>query len=223
MPRRLIGYARVGAREPRAGRLEIAAQREAIEEACRKRGAELVGIEADVRSGRTLRRPGLRRALDACRGGRADGIVVARLDRLTYALGDLAELVRDASLGGFAIVSLDPDVDLASEGGRAVSEVLAVAATWVPRGLGERACVIARRGRGEAIEGAGGRGPGRPASPPPEVARRIRALRADGLTLQAICDVLNAEAVPTPRGGRLWRPTSLRAVLRERASSPVPA
>jgi hypothetical protein len=38
-------------------------------------------------------------------------------------------------------------------------------------------------------------------------------MRERGLTLQAICDALNAERIPTPRGGAFWRPTSLRAVL----------
>jgi Recombinase len=38
-------------------------------------------------------------------------------------------------------------------------------------------------------------------------------MRKRGVTLQAICDKLNAEGVPTARGGRMWRPTSLRAVL----------
>ena len=33
------------------------------------------------------------------------------------------------------------------------------------------------------------------------------------MTLQAICDLLNDEGIPTARGGRLWRPTSLRAVF----------
>jgi hypothetical protein len=38
-------------------------------------------------------------------------------------------------------------------------------------------------------------------------------MRGHGMTLQAICDRLNTEGVPTARGGHLWRPTSLRAVL----------
>jgi hypothetical protein len=46
------------------------------------------------------------------------------------------------------------------------------------------------------------------------VAARIRELRGEGMTLQAICDTLNAEKIPTPRGGAEWRPTSLRSVLR---------
>ena len=59
-----------------------------------------------------------------------------------------------------------------------------------------------------------GRGRGRPVSTPPALAERIRTLRAGGWTLQAICDVLNAEGQPTPRGGSHWRPTSLRAILK---------
>ena len=46
------------------------------------------------------------------------------------------------------------------------------------------------------------------------MAARIRDLRGQGMTLQAICDTLNADGVPTPRGGAEWRPTSLRSVLR---------
>jgi hypothetical protein len=35
-------------------------------------------------------------------------------------------------------------------------------------------------------------------------------MRADGMTLQAIADVLNAEGVPTQRGGIEWRPSSVQ-------------
>ena len=58
---------------------------------------------------------------------------------------------------------------------------------------------------GRAAEGKG-RGRGRPVSTPPALADRIRTLRAGGSTLQAICDALNAEGQPTPRGGSHWRP-----------------
>lgn len=215
MARRIVGYTRVGTREPSEDRPDLAAQRDAITQACAERGWHLVGVEEDVRSGRTLRRPGLQRALNLCRSGKADAVLVARLDRLTYAIDDLAEVVRGAVAADFAIVSLDPDVDLASDAGRAVGEVLAAAAGWMPRALGGRVRMLARRGRDVMIEELPAvRGPGRPPSTPVEVADRIRKMRADGLTLQAICDVLNGEGVPTPRGGTLWRPTSLRSVLR---------
>jgi DNA invertase Pin-like site-specific DNA recombinase len=201
MSRELIGYLRVAPRERTEARPGLAVQHAALDRAARERAWELVRVEEDVRSGRTLRRPGLRAALASCRAGEAEGIAVARLDRLTYSLIDLAEIVREAVDGGFTIVSLDPDVDLATDGGRAVGEVLAEAATWQARAISTAGRALAGR-------------PGRPSSTPPAVADRIRDLRGQGMTLQAICDTLNADGVPTPRGGAEWRPTSLRSVLR---------
>jgi DNA invertase Pin-like site-specific DNA recombinase len=202
--RKLVGYVRVAPRERADERPPLDAQRAAVRAAAAERGDSLVAIEEDVRSGRSLRRPGLRAAIAACRAGDADGIVVARLDRLTYSLADLAELVRTAVEDQYTIISLDPEVDLSSDGGRAVGEVLAEAARWQP-------AAIAKPGR------AMGRRAGRPSSTPAAVAARIRSLRAEGMTLQAICDTLNAEKIPTPRGGAEWRPTSLRSVLRAEA------
>jgi len=209
--RRLIGYVRVGPMEPRSQRPRLDTQRAAIAAACAERGWELVGIEEDVRSGRTRRRPGLRRAVATCRAGQAEGVIVAGLDRLTYDLAHLAEIVSEAVRDGFAIVALEPEVDLGSEHGAVVGAVLAEAAGWTPRSLVRRAEVLARRVQDEAP--MPGR-PGRPSSTPEEIAVRIRQMREHGLTLQAICDALNREGVPTPRGGALWRPTSLRAILR---------
>ena len=96
MSRRLIGYLRVAPRERTEARPGLAVQRAALDRAARERGWELVAVEEDIRSGRTLRRPGLRAALASCRAGEAEGIAVARLDRLTYSLTDLAEIVREA-------------------------------------------------------------------------------------------------------------------------------
>jgi hypothetical protein len=35
-------------------------------------------------------------------------------------------------------------------------------------------------------------------------------MRSSGMTLQAIADRLNAEGVPTLRGGKMWRPSSVQ-------------
>jgi DNA invertase Pin-like site-specific DNA recombinase len=161
----------------------------------------------DVRSGRSLRRPGLHEALEACRTGAADGIVVERLDRLTYSVEDLAYLLHRAVTDSFFVVAPDLDVDLTTERGAHLATVLSVAAGWQPRGVGRRAVLALEHRREEGRRG-------RPSSTPSVVAERIRDMRAGGATLQSICDTLNAEGVPTPRGGTHWRPTSLRAIVR---------
>ena len=197
--------------EPRSERPGLETQRAAIAATCDERGWDLVGVEEDVRSGRTRRRPGLRQALAACRAGQAEGVIVASLDRLTYDVADLAELVGEAVRDGFAIVALSPEVDLDSDRGATVGAVLSEAAGWTPRSLVRRAEVLARRVQDETPVS---RRAGRPSSTPQDIADRIRKMRGQGLTLQAICDTLNREGIPTPRGGALWRPTSLRAILR---------
>ena len=215
MARRLIAYLRVGPKEVSAERPELDAQLAVIRTACAQNDWELAGVEQEVRSGRLRRRQGLRGAIAACRAGQADGIIVARLDRLTYDLEHLAELVSVAGRDGFSIVSLEPAVDLDSEQGAVVGAVLSAAAGWSSRSIVRRAEAIARTKAEDAIVS---RRPGRPTSTPMDLAERIREMRDRGLTLQAICDTLNREGVPTPRGGALWRPTSLRAIL---AASPT--
>ena len=208
----VIGYVRVAPREDRSTRPDMDDQRRTIEAECRRRGWDILRFEEDVRSGRTMRRPGLHAALSACRAGKAQGIVVARLDRLTYSVEDLAYLMRRAVESHFTIVAPDVGLDLGTEAGTQLAQVLSHASRWNPRNLGRRTRLALEQHRDHV-------GRGRPSSTPPDVAARIRALRASGSTLQAICDQLNAEGVPTPRGGSHWRPTSLRAILRPRTES----
>lgn len=202
-----IGYVRIAPREASRSRPGLEAQRAAVEAECARRGWRLLRMEQDVRSGRTLHRPGLESALEACRSGEATAIVVARLDRLTYSLEHLARLVAEARGRGFNLVAPDLGVDLATAEGRHLADVLSVASSWHPRAITVRGPV------GRTTERKG-RGRGRPISTPPDLADRIRTLRAGGWTLQAICDALNAEGEPTPRGGSQWRPSSLRAILK---------
>ena len=203
--RRVVGYVRVAPRENPDERPSLDAQRAAIEVAAQDSGWDVVAVESDNRSGRSHRRPGLDAVLRMVRSDRADALVVARLDRLTYSVQGLAALMAQADSGSFSIVALEEELDTAEQDGALTARVLGAAAGWAPWPVEFRAPILGRRGR--------------PSSTPDDVAERIRALRQDGLTLQAICDVLNDEGVPTPRGGARWRPTSLRSILRQGTSS----
>ena len=65
---------------------------------------------------------------------------------------------------------------------------------------------------------------GRPglAARAPELSARIAAMRERGHSLQAIADALNADGVPTQRGGARWRPSSVQAALGYRRPRPPP-
>jgi DNA invertase Pin-like site-specific DNA recombinase len=204
---RVIGYIRVSTTEQGANGAGLEAQRTAIEAECLRRDWQLVRIDEDVLSGRTLRRPGLQRALEACRSAEADGVVVAKLDRLSRSLVDFAGLLAEAQLGGWNLVALDLGVDLSTPSGEFLANVMASAAQWERRliGLRTKEALEVKRAQGVRL--------GRPPTITPRLAGRIRSLRTRGHTLQAICDRLNREGVPTPRGGVTWRPSSLRAVL----------
>lgn len=211
---RVLGYVRVGPRERRSARPSRTTQRATIVAEGERRGWEIVGFEEDLRSGRSLRRPGLHSALDTCRSGAVDALVVAQLDRLTYSVEDLAYLMHRAVEDSFAIIAPDLGVDLTTASGAHLANVMSVAAAWQPRGVGRRTILALEHHRDGSSSGRG-----RPSSTPVVLADRIRDMRANGTTLQAICDTLNAEGVPTPRGGTTWRPTSLRAILRPRTGS----
>lgn len=207
-PRPVIGYLRTAPRELPQDRPSLDQQRAGIVAAVEENGWVLVSVEQDQRSGRSLRRPGLKRALDACREGSAEAIVVARLDRLTYSPADLAQLMAGAARDGLHIVALKEGLDTADPDSAQALRIFAEAASWIPSALERAARPLSGRPRG------------RPSSTPVEVAERIRSMRREGATLQAICDVLNDEGVPTPRGGQRWRPTSLRSILRTDGGSP---
>ncbi len=206
--RRVIGYVRVSTRERRSTRPSRTTQRQEIERECARRGWQVQRIEEDLRSGRSLRRPGLTAALGALRAGGTDALMVARLDRLTSSVEDLAYLMHRAVTDGFSIVAPDLGVDLDTDSGAQLARVLSVAATWHPRGVGRRT-VLALDQRRETERR------GRPSSTPVTLADRIRAMRASGATLQAICDTLNAEG-PDPAGRH---PLETHVVAGDRATS----
>lgn len=60
------------------------------------------------------------------------------------------------------------------------------------------------------------RRPGRPPCCPPELAVRILRMHRQGLSLQAIADVLNLDGVPTPTGRPHWSKSSVDRLLHTR-------
>src|SRR3979411_1822110 len=99
----VVGYVRVSTGEQGASGAGLEAQRAAIRAECDRRGWELARIEEDVLSGKSMNRPGLQAALEACRSGEVGGVVVAKLDRLSRSVIDFGNLLAEAKRDGWNI------------------------------------------------------------------------------------------------------------------------
>ncbi|MDQ3053784.1 MAG: recombinase family protein [Actinomycetota bacterium] len=203
----VVGYTRVSTSDQADSGAGLAAQQTAIRAECARRGWVLAAIHSDSASGASMKgRTALAEALAALATGQAQGLVVAKLDRLSRSLCDFAGLLATAEREGWALCALDA-VDMSSPGGEFLANVMASAAQW------ERRIIGVRTREGLAAKRAQGVRLGRRVGLPAEVRDRITEQREAGLTLAAIAAALNADAVPTAQGGALWHPSTVRAVL----------
>ena len=207
--KRAIGYVRVSTAEQANSGVGLAAQRKAIRDEAQRRGWELVEVLADEGySGGSLKRPAVQDAFERLDAGEADALVVAKLDRLSRSLLDLAGTVERASSKGWAVVCLDHDLDMTKPTGKLMAHMLASFAEFERERIGERikealaALPPERRAK-----------VGRPRQLDPKVAARIKGLRTRGHSLAKIAERLNSEGVATAQGGAKWYPSSVKAVL----------
>jgi peptidoglycan hydrolase-like protein with peptidoglycan-binding domain/DNA invertase Pin-like site-specific DNA recombinase len=200
-PEPVIGYVTLA---PGATSAEHDRSSAAIVAACEETDRELVEIVCDPAHGRPLERPGLKHALGRIAEGHARGLVVSELQGFSRSERELAALIAWFGDAGATLVALDLGFDTATPGGRQVARTLLA--------LGSH----------EADDGqAEARANGRPAvRDQPELLERIASMRLAGMSLREIAEQLNAEQVPTLRGGARWRPSSIQAALGYRRPGP---
>ncbi len=91
---KVIGYLRVSTQEQEQSGLGLEAQQEKIWAYCGLYELDLVDMVQDAASGKSLKgRDALAGALAMLTRGEADGLIVAKLDRLTRSVKDLGELI----------------------------------------------------------------------------------------------------------------------------------
>lgn len=189
---RVVGYIRVSTAEQGDSGLGLEAQRHVIETEAERRGWALVDVREDVASGkRADNRPGLQRALAACRGNgkrEADALVVAKLDRLSRSLLDFADIVHRAKREGWQLIVLDQGFDMTTPNGRAMAGMLAVFAEW------ERETIAARTSAAMMAKKRAGWNPPQHRHKVPMTSRhrrRIAELHAAGESIRAIARKLD--------------------------------
>ena len=206
---RTITYRRVSTDEQADSGLGLTAQYRTVSQALTARGWTEVLVSTDEGVSGAVApdaRPALAEALGLLAAGEADALVVAKLDRVTRSVADLCELLDRSAREGWALVALDLGIDTTTPMGRAMAQMGGVFAEL------ERELIAQRTRDALAALKASGRRLGRPVEQAQAVRDRIAAEHVQGRSLRSIAADLNAEAVPTARGGH-WHASTIRRVL----------
>lgn len=216
-----IGYVRASTIRQVTVGASIEAQTDAIERECERRGWQLLALERDAASARSLkRRPGLERAMAELDAGRYETLLVARMDRAFRSVGDFANTLARAEKGCWELRMLDPDVDTTSPYGRAMAHVAAAFAQLESDLISQRTreAIAVRRAAGTF---RGGR-VAHPTEVPTDVVERIMR-HAGARSSREIAEMLTLSGEPAPRG-EAWSSRTVRKVIaRERDDSPANA
>lgn len=225
---RVVGYVRVSTDQQAQEGVSLEAQRTRLKAYCLSQDLKLIDIVTDDGfSAKSLERPGLRAALAMLTAGKAEAIIVAKLDRITRSVKDLGHLCDTYFREGlpYYLLSVSDAIDTRSAGGKLILNVLMSVAQWEREAIGERTheamAELQRQGvkLGGApygwrySEDADSHGRRYLVEVPAEQAgiRRICELYDADVYMLDICKRLDAEGVP-PRGPR-WHKRTLYRVL----------
>lgn len=200
-----LAYTRVSTEEQASSGNGLEAQRAAIDAAAKVRGWSMEHFTDAGVSGKVIG-PQLAEVLQLLASGQADGLVVAKLDRLSRSIINAATIIKHANEQGWSLVALDLGVDLTTAAGRMVAHNLMGFAEYERDLISERtkAALAAKKARGERI--------GRPRLAKPVVVNRIVKARKAGDTFGAIARALEADGVLSPQGNPTWEPSTVRRI-----------
>jgi len=221
---KLVGYVRVSTMRQVDEGLSLSVQEAALREYAQQHDHQLVLVTRDEGlSGKSAERPGLQEALGALRTGKAEGLLVVRLDRLTRSLIDLGQLLEEYFVkGGAQLISIHEAWDTTTASGRMVIYILGVVAQWEREKIVERVreTVEHKRRQGEYL---GGHRPlGYHVQGKKLVANRreqaaverARALKLEGHSLRRIAEELAADGFLNRRG-KPFGPSSVRRMVED--------
>ena len=209
---KFVAYYRVSTDRQGQSGLGLEAQREAVMRYLSNGGwpplAEFTEVETGKGANALDRRPQLQAALAYARKHRAT-LVIAKLDRLARNVHFVSGLMET----GVPFVAADrPDADrflihleaaLAEREAKMISDrTKAALAAAKARGqvLGANGRILADQNKAEAVDRLA------------PIAARLRAFKAEGLTLRRIADTLNADGIASP-GGASWHPGNVQRAL----------
>ena len=221
---RTVAYLRVSTDKQADHGVSLEAQRAKVLQYADLYDLDLVSIEVDAgESAKSLNRPALTRALAMLKTGKAEALLVVKLDRLTRSVRDLCDLVdgyfRD---GKHALMSVGEQVDTRSAAGRMMLNMLTVIGQWEREAIGERTAA-AMQHKASKGEFTGGTAPYGfelgadgvalvPVKAEQAVIAEVRALRSSGLSLRKVAKALEAKGVKA-RSGRRFAATQVARMV----------
>jgi len=221
-----IAYIRVSTEEQATDGVSLKAQRAKVEAYANLYDIELVAVLEDAgQSAKSLNRPGLQKAIAMLKTGKADGLLIAKLDRLSRSVSDWNRLI-DGFFGekaGKQLWSVADSIDTTTAAGRLVLNVLMSVAQWERETIGERTATALqyKKSMGERISGKipfgfdlaeDGKTLTRNETEQ-TIIERIHNLKAKGFSLRKIAGALNQEGIPSKERKR-WNHVQIHRILK---------
>src|SRR4029453_9126449 len=136
---RAIGYVRVSTDKQADHGVSLEAQQAKIRAMAVVQGSEIVELIVDGgESAKNLDRPGMERLLALVEERKVEVVIIAKLDRLTRSVKDLAELLERFQKRGVSLVSVAESLDTGSAAGRLVINIMMAVSQWEREAIGER-------------------------------------------------------------------------------------
>src|SRR5262245_40055157 len=226
MKAKAVAYVRVSTDQQADRGVSLEAQTAKVRAMATVKEAELLDVIVDAgESAKNLQRPGMARLLELVDRKAVDVVIIAKLDRLTRSVGDLAELLTRFKKRGVTLVSVADSLDTKSAAGRLVLNVMMSVAQWEREAVSERTrdALRLKQAKGERIGtvpfghqlGTDGRTL-EPHAGEQRVLTMIREWRDAGSSLRGIAVELNRQGLTTRRGGR-WAHQYVASLLKAEA------
>jgi len=221
---RLIPYIRVSTDDQAETGHSLAAQEHGLQRFAAHNGHQLAEQVADegVSAGKALgKRRGGAALLATLRAGNADGVLVARMDRLFRNLFDALGFFAEAADAGWVVISAGEHIDTSTPGGRLQLHIMLATAEYERQLASVRTAAVSTslRERGKVF----GTTPYGCLAVDGDLLRlrdiwAIREMivewhRGHRYSLRTIRGMLHDQRIPAPAGGRWWSTSTLAGLL----------
>jgi len=224
--KRVVGYVRVSTEEQSRGGVSLTMQAEKLTAYCQLHDIELTGIVEESQSAKSIgSRPGFMSALEQVYSGKADGLLIWKLDRAFRSTQDALATAERLNKRGRALISVSENLDTKSAMGNFVFCLMASLAELERKLIGERtsAALQSKRNRcettGQVPFGFTLAADGihlEPCADEQKIIRIILDLKAQGYSFRKIAEKLNEDGYSKKEGTR-WNHPQVARVYRRAA------